>query len=166
MCNDLTDELNGRILARNTAHGNLDVLLDFRPQPTKYVLPNNIPIPECRSNILHYKTTKTFNPGDKKGSWSGYVSNINEESILRNQIHALQKFPQADFVPNSTSDLYNTTIPKATDNTAELKFPSLFNANIINTSSENLGSKSSIPHLSNLENNLFNNDTRQQLKDS
>ena len=58
-CNDLVNEINQRILSRNMASGNLDVMLDPRPQPTKCVLPFQNVYPPCRSKILHYKTTKT-----------------------------------------------------------------------------------------------------------
>jgi hypothetical protein len=158
---DITNEINQKILERNFAYGYLDVLLSPRSQPTKYVKPYAVADPLCSPKIFHYNTTKTFNPGDK-GSWSGYVTNINNESILRNQIYALQKFPQSDFVPGSNSDLYNSTIPNINNNNVEMLFPNLFNSNIV--SSELKSEKNDkTPH--NLG-NLFNNHTRQQLKDS
>ena len=157
--NNMTSEINERILARNLAYGNLDVLLSDRPTPTKYVLPYTVVDPPCHRKILHYNLP-TFNPGNRKGTWSGYVTNINDESILKNQLYALQKFPQAEFVPNSNSDLYNSSIPTSNKN-VELLFPNLFNSNIVN--SNNLGTP---VNLQNSGNYLFNNDTRQQLKDS
>lgn len=169
ICTDTVDELNERISSRNLAYGNSDVLLPARPQQTKYVLPFQNTEPPCRSRTLYYNDPNAFNPGDKKGSWSGFVSNVNNESVLRNQVHALQKFPQRDFVPNSDSDLYNSTIPKGDNNTAEVMYPNLFSANVVKPKdTENLGTsnKSEPSYLQNLGINLFNNDTRQQLKDS
>jgi len=135
-CNLSTvDEINGRLLARNLATGNVDVLIDSRPTPTKYTRPlqNIIPTGPCNSRIMQYNTNtaNTFNPGDRKGGWSGFTANVNNESILRNQIYALQKFPQAQYAPNSTSDLYNSTIPANNTSTAQGLFPNLFNANLV-----------------------------------
>jgi hypothetical protein len=171
-CNNTVDIINQKIFTRNIASGNLDVLLSPRPNPTKYVSPFPNTYPPCRKHILHYTTTQTFNPGSGLGAWSGFATNINDESILRNQIHAIQKYPQAPYVPNSDSDLYNSTIPLSVNhNTVELKYPHLFNSHLIEpknlTNSENLGnSNKQVGNLQNLGNSLFNNDTRQQLKDS
>jgi hypothetical protein len=160
-CNSytITNEINERILARNLAYGNLDILLDTRPLPTKYVKPNAVINPPCTTKVLHYNTTPVFNPGNKKGAWSGYVTNVHTECLLRNQIYALQKFPQADYVPNSNSSLYISQIPDS-GNTVEAIYPHLFDNNIIHSTSSQ--TKSNTPYLG----NLFNNDTRQQLKDS
>ena len=38
--------------------------------------------------------------------FSGFVENVDVESVLRNQIFALQKNDQAVYVPSSKSDLY------------------------------------------------------------
>ena len=167
-CNDNVDEINKKMFDRNIANGNLETLLDPRSQPTKYVMPFENIYHECRSQTIYYKQTDDFNPGNKLGSSSCFSSNINDESILRNQIYAYQKFPQANYVPNSNSDLYNSSITKSSDNTVESKFPNLFNGNIIPPKNEtNLASSNNNPsHLQNLGNNLFNNATRQQLKDS
>jgi hypothetical protein len=126
-------------------------------------------------------TANTFNPGDRKGAWSGFTANVNTESVLRNQVYALQKSPQSEYAPNSTSDLYNSTIPIANTSTAQGLFPNLFDTNLvpdkpiqnlrnINTTA---GSQESgpvdapfEPPAINLGNKLFNNHTRQQLKDN
>ena len=167
-CTDVVDEINEKMFARNIASGNLDTLLDPRPRPTKYVVPFQNINPPCRNQIIYYKDSTAFNPGTRLGAWSGFASNINQESVLRNQILAYQKNPQADYVPNSTSDLYNSTVPN-NNGSAESPFPNLFNSNIIpQKNSDNLGNsnKPNPSYLQNLGNNLFNNATRQQLKDS
>ena len=115
--------------------------------------------------MLPYKSN-VFNPGNRKGTWSGFVSNVNTESILKNQIYAIQKFPQAEFAPNSDSDLYNSTIPVTGVGTAEVLYPNLFNTNEIKQDPEYLGNLTKLQNLQNLGNNVFNNHTRQQLKDN
>jgi hypothetical protein len=168
-CSDVVDEINQKMFARNIASGNLDTLLDQRPQPTKYVMPFQNIYPPCRSQTVYYKGSNDFNPGNKLGAWSGFATNINHESILRNQIYANQKFPQASYAPNSTSELYNSTMPKLLDNDVETQFPALFNGNIVKEDNHNNLANPNKPipsYLKNLGNNLFNNDTRQQLKDS
>jgi len=174
------DEINSRLLARTLATGNIDVLIGPRPTPTKYTRPlqNSIPAPPCNSRVMQYNTNtaNTFNPGDRKGAWSGFTANVNTESVLRNQIHALQKSPQSEYAPNSTSDLYNSTIPTINTSTAQGLFPNLFDANLVpnlRNVNETSGSQESgpidapfEPPAINLGNKLFNNHTRQQLKDN
>ena len=179
---DVTDEINSRILARNMATGNIDVLLSPRPQRTRYVMPyqNIIPPPQCHSRVVKYSTdvADTFNPGNTKGAWSGFTTNIDTESQLRNQIYALQNAPQSTYIPSSGSDLYNSTLPLTNGSTAEALYPSLFNGNLVPKNVENIENKlnkKEEPRFKrdnnnclepNLGNKLFNNDTRQQLKDN
>ena len=164
-CSDNVEEINKKIFSRNIASGNLETLLDPRPTPTKYIMPFQEANPPCHSQTIYYKDPNYFNPGNRLGCWSRFASNINDESILRNQILANQKNPQADYIPNSTSDLYNSTIPES-NGSVESKFPNLFNANIIPEKNDNLGNLPNPSYLKNLGINLFNNVTRQQLKDS
>jgi hypothetical protein len=162
ICNiDRTDEINQRFLARNIPSCNSDILLGLRPQPTKYTFPIDVNNKQCNSIInTAYDTTNCFIPGDSKGPWSGYVTKVNDESVLRNQIYALQNNPQSGYIPNSNSDLYNHSVPQNGHNNAELLFPNLFN-NYNNFNNENKK-----VNLGNVGNNLFNNYTRQQLKDN
>jgi hypothetical protein len=104
-------ETNERIYVRNLASEPLQPYLDIRPAPTKYsflpvIEPRKKPnIPLIQQPV--YSSEKVFNPGNRQAPWSGYASNVNKESELRNQIYALQKCSQAVYVPNSNSDLYN-----------------------------------------------------------
>ena len=166
VCNmDRVDVLNQRILERNIPSCNLDILLGSRPQPTKYTFPIITNESKQCSNIIttSYNITKCFNPGTTKGPWSGYVTKVNDESVLRNQIFALQKSPQSVYVPNSNSDLYNYSIPSGNNNNAEVLFPNLFNNGINQQNEEN---RENTNNLGTIGNNLFNNHTRQQLKDN
>jgi hypothetical protein len=63
---------------------------------------NKVPLQQMPTYNVH----NVFNPGNTQSPWSGFASNINLESELRNQIYALQKCSQAVYVPTSNSDLY------------------------------------------------------------
>jgi hypothetical protein len=177
LCTDqLVNEINERILARTMTSGNIEVLISPRPQSTLYTRPlnNSIPPgPPCKPRVLKYNSDpkKNFLPCTKGGSWSQYNQNIDKESILRNQIYALQNAPQAKYVPNSTSDLYNSTIPKSQTSTAQGLYPNLPTSNaeyniwgLQPTLNREAGYQFLQPPV-NLGNKLFNNDTRQEIKD-
>ena len=91
----------------------LQPYIDVRPVMTKYSF---MPIVDPRKE-LHvglqqmptYNTNAVFNPGNTQSPWSGFASNINLESELRNQVYALQKCSQSVYVPSSNSDLYVNT---------------------------------------------------------
>ena len=104
-------ETNSRIYDRNIPSQMLQPYLDVRPVMTKYAY---FPIVEPRkSNSVPltvqptFNPHKIFNPGNTTSPWSGFASNVNVESELRNQIYALQKCSQSVYVPSSKSDLYN-----------------------------------------------------------
>jgi hypothetical protein len=74
-------------------------ILEQRPVPT-------VGIPHYQ----HYTTESVFNPSNAKAPWRGWAERVNLESSLRNQYFALQRNDRAEYVPNSTSDLYQVTI--------------------------------------------------------
>jgi hypothetical protein len=152
----LQNDINHRIYDRNVPSSALQPYLDVRPVSTKYsrfpiVDPRktiNVPLTQEPTYNIHY----TFNPGDRMAPWSGFASNINLESELRNQIYALQSCSQAVYVPDSKSDLYN---PMFYNNQQENEL--LFKKekfDNFNPNTENLG------YLK------FNNCTRQQLRNT
>lgn len=160
ICNeDRVNQLNERLYLRNLSVGHLDTLFSFRPQPTKYrylpILDSN----QCVTNIKNvpFNTHIMFNPGDTMGPWSGYASNINKESILKNQISALQNNPRTTYVPHPDSDLYVTNTPST--NNSNQPFPHLFKETNFSKTDVNF-------YKNNTSNVLFNNHTRQQLKDN
>lgn len=159
---DRVEELNRRILGRNSGYGNQDALLDVRAQATKYTFPLQAATPKCSQPVVQAIVHQDDHVADSKYPWNGYVSNINNESILRNQVFALQRSPQAEYVPSCNSDLYISSVRPAIrqqvtgDSDPELLFPSLFsNSNPVQGQGQGQGTPI-----------LFNNDTRQQLKDS
>jgi hypothetical protein len=125
----ITKETNDRIYDRNISSQPLQPYLDVRPVMTKYSI---MPIVDPRRKISvpltqmpNFNVQSTFNPGNTQSPWSGF--NVNEESVLRNQIYALQKCSQSEYVPNSKSDLYHWNLPisKPVQQTHDLLFQKL-----------------------------------------
>lgn len=152
-------QTNERIYNRNIPSQMLQPYLDARPVMTKY---SHLPIVDPRKPITvplqqmpTYNVHNIFNPGNTTSPWSGFASNINKESELRNQIYALQKCSQAVYVPSSKSDLYDYTFKtKTQSNPHDLLFKqehfSEFNPN---PSTKIVGS------------GIFMNSTRVQVRD-
>ena len=122
-------QTNQRIYDRNIPSAPLQPYLSVRPASTKYSI---MPIVDPRRKINvplnvmpTYNPSATFNPGNDEGPWSGYASNVNVESELKNQIYALQSCDQAVYVPSSKSDLYNYGFTPQANMTQP--FPDLFN---------------------------------------
>jgi hypothetical protein len=108
---DIHKKTNHLIYNRNIPSQMLQPYLDVRPVMTKY---SHFPIVDPRKSVNvplvqmpAYNVHNVFNPGNAQSPWSGFASNINKESELRNQIYALQKCSQAVYVPSSSSDLYD-----------------------------------------------------------
>lgn len=156
---EIHKQTNQRIYNRNIPSQMLQPYLDVRPVITKY---SYFPIvdPRKQNNVQLqkmpvYNTQTIFNPGNSQSPWSGFASNINKESELRNQIYALQKCSQAIYVPSSNSDLYNYKFQTPRQNNPhELLFQEQqFDNFNPNPSNELCG------------NSLFMNSTRCQVKD-
>lgn len=156
---DIQEQTNKRIYDRNIPSQMLQPYLDVRPVMTKY---SYLPIVDPRKTINTkliqdplFNVHTTFNPGNTQSPWSGFASNVNTESVLRNQVYALQKCSQAVYVPNSGSDLYKYNFQTKTQpNPHDL----LFSENSFNSFNPNPDDKS-------VGYNLFMNSTRTQLKD-
>jgi hypothetical protein len=163
-CNQLNvakihEETNTRIYDRNIPSQMLQPYIDVRPVMTKY---SYFPIVDPRKNNSVPLTVQptfnphaVFNPGNTTSPWSGFASNVNTESELRNQIYALQKCSQSVYVPSSKSDLYNYGFtPKPTPQSHSLLFEkdsfSQFNPN---PDSKTVGAE------------MFFNSTRVQVRD-
>jgi len=152
-------ETNTRIYDRNIPSQVLQPYLDVRPVLTKY---SYFPIVDPRKEIKvpliqtpTYNVHSVFNPGNTTSPWSGFASNINKESELRNQIYALQKCSQAVYVPSSKSDLYDYNFKTITQpNPHSLLFKNDAFASFNPNPDENV-----------LGVNLFNNSTRVQVRD-
>jgi hypothetical protein len=161
-CNsDIQKTTNHRIYDRNIPSQFLQPYLSVRPVMTKYsimpIVDPRAPINVPMQQMPVYSPEKVFNPGNTQSPWSGFASAINTESELRNQIYALQACSQAVYVPNSSSDLYQYSF--APDRAGEhfQPFQGLFQEEHFNNFN---------PNTENIGNGLFNNYTRQQLRDT
>jgi hypothetical protein len=163
-CNlDRNLELDNRIYERNIPSSSLQPSFGIRPVSTKYDL---LPIVDrykpatvsCTRNASTpiYNINTTFNPGNATAPYEGYASNVNTESTLRNQFFALTDCPQADYIPSSNSDLYQWTFQSKTRNEPN-PHTLLFEQQQFNQKPEH--------NTFDLGRVLFNNATRQQLKD-
>mgnify|MGYP001180289551 CR=1 FL=1 len=161
-----TENLNKRIFARNIPSSPLQPQFSMRPISTKYDCMSIVDRrPKSHVNIVTrptYNVKTIFNPGNAEAPWSGFATNINDESKLRNQFFALQRCEQSYYVPSSNSDMYNVEVGGRDEYD---KFKGL-----VKPASKALGSlyvKSNLgpfnPNTCNVGNRLFNNHTRQQL---
>lgn len=157
-CNlDRSNELNERIYERNVPSSTLQPQFGIRPVATKYEIlpifdrrmPPTVPI----KHELPYNIQSTFNPGTAQAPWSGFAGNINNESMLRNQFFALQTNGQAFYIPSSKSDMYQVNVDT---NSKDIQpFPSLFKEQTLDPFN---------PDENNIAINVFDNCTRQQIK--
>jgi hypothetical protein len=156
---EIHKETNTRIYDRNIPSQILQPYIDVRPVLTKY---SYFPIVDPRKE-LHvqplqvptYNIHNVFNPGNTQSPWSGFASNVNVESELRNQIYALQKCSQSVYVPSSKSDLYEYKFKTMTKpNPHELLFQNESFSDFNPNQHENI-----------VGTNLFNNSTRCQVRD-
>ena len=104
---EIHNQTNTRIYERNIPQKPLQPYLDVRPVMTKYsYLPIVDPRKELHTKFIQlptYNSEQNFNPGNTQSPWSGFASNINKESELRNQIYALQKCSQSVYVPSANT---------------------------------------------------------------
>ena len=166
MCNNLESSMrivevnNERIFARNFPSQNMQSYLSVRPVMTKYSI---LPIVDPRTAATvpmqieaTFNPKYTFSPGNRMSPWSGFASNVNVESELRNQIYALQKCSQSVYVPSSESDLYHFSMKNNVgQSNITQPFPDLFKTDLYSDFN---------PNSEQIAKGQFNNHTRQQLK--
>jgi hypothetical protein len=145
---------------RNIPSQSLQSYLSSRPVQTKFtVMPIVDPTRQVNEPLKQHSTyniANVFNPGNAKSPWSGYASNVNHESELRNQIYALTDCSAATYVPSSNSSLYNVKWKNSTQ--VEQPFPDLFKK-------EDFCSFNPNPDPNLVGYSIFNNSTRQQIKE-
>lgn len=154
------DENSSRIYERNIPTINLEPYISFTPMSTKYNKIENYHLKretDLKNNKIETRTSynqhRFFNPGSK-APWKGYSEYVHDESILRNQIYAIQKCNQSEYVPNSNSDLYNYQL-----NVKQVyqTHPLLFKEEQFNDCNPN-------PDLNKIGSGIFMNHTRNQLR--
>jgi hypothetical protein len=160
---EIHNTTNRRIYDRNVPSQMLQQYIDVRPVMTKY---SYLPIVDPRKQIdvrmNQYPTFNphtVFNPGNTHSPWSGFASNINTESELRNQIYALQKCSQAVYIPNSNSDLYTYSFKP------NMREGSNYNQHNLLFKQYNFDSFNPNPNSNVVGAYMFSNPTRAQIKD-
>ena len=160
-CSERQAIMNTRTYVRNISSQPLQPYLEARPVLTKYsIMPIVDPRREIKTPLVQqatYNPSQIFNPGNvnERGPWSGFASSINTESDLRGQIFALQECSQANYIPSSKSSLYNVHWKSRS---VAQPFPDLFKKEDLGPSELNADPRA-------MGVSLFNNPTRQQLKD-
>ena len=153
----ITNSINTRIYDRNIPSHMLQPYLSVRPVMTKYsIMPIVDPRAPIKTPLVQqpiYNSEEVFNPGNAMSPWSGFSTNINTESELRNQIYALQSCSQAVYVPSSNSDLYKFGFRPS--NSVQQPFPGLFQTQHFNLFD---------PNPENVAKGLFQNCTRQEIR--
>jgi hypothetical protein len=157
ICNqERARQLNDRISDRNIPSAPMQPQYSMRPVLSKYSV---MPILDQRAtpsvsmgSFPVFNPEQTFNPGNAQAPWSGFSSSVNTESILRNQVFALQNCERAYYVPSSKSDMYNVRVP---EKYVEQPHPDLFNRQQFCNHN---------PNEHNLANKFFNNSTRTDVK--
>jgi hypothetical protein len=157
-------ETNRRIYDRNIPSSMLQPYIDVRPVMTKY---SYFPIVDPRAPISTplivqptFNIEQTFNPGNTFSPWSGYASNVNVESELKNQLFALQKCSQSVYVPSSKSDLYE--VPRQAFTSSQNTGP---NAHYLLFETTNFCKFDPNPNTSSVGANIFLNSTRCQMQE-
>lgn len=109
--NNSIDDINNRMEKRKYSDIPLQPNYDPRPVSTKYshfpMLNGRKPTSEQFLKYPEFETTSNFYTGTHNAPASGYVNNVDLETILRNQTTVLQHgAEQGVYVPSSNSDLY------------------------------------------------------------
>ena len=153
------DTHSAKIYNRNLPSVALEPYLSFIPIATKYnkiedfASKRNQDLNENKIETRQiYNQMSSFNPGSK-APWKGYSENVDKESVLRNQIYALQKCSQSVYVPRVDSDLYNYEMKMPQ---VRQTHPLLFKDEQFNEYNPNFNTKQT-------GNGLFFNHTRNQL---
>lgn len=154
---------NNRIYDRNIPSQMLQPYLSVRPVMTKYsimpIVDPRIPEKSIKTQMIPqgtYNSEDIFNPGNRNAPWSGFATNINLESELRNQVYAIQSCSQSVYVPSTESDLYKFSFNNnSAFNHVQQPFPGLFKEERFNSFN---------PNEHNIAQGLFQNATRVHIK--
>ncbi len=149
------NDINDRIF--NNYAINQDEIIEhkisFRPTPTKYV---KMPMIDIKNEVKEFpkidasrKTSYISYP--ENGTFNAYMANIQDENHLRNQYNKLSKCDIKCYVPSSNSDLYTSQYFNQNTNLNQHRM--LFQEPEHSPVNRNKF---------NLEDELFNNHTRQQ----
>lgn len=127
-----------------------------RPAPTRYV---KMPVIDVKNyvnkdeNKIIASNNLNYLPATEKGPWNSYMSNIDIETNLRNQNIKNSNCDNKLYIPSSKSDLYNSKHIVNNTGVNTNKHHLLFKEQTHNPVNRNKF---------NLQDNLFNNNTRVQ----
>ena len=156
---NIDNNIGNNIYERVVPSHEMQMNFGFRPIMSKYatmpILDDRIVSQVNINKEPAYNSENVFYPGTSKPHFSGFATNIDNESTLRNQFFALQKGDKHLYIPNSNSDLY--------ENNLDIKNYNLNLDNLVLFKKQNFDDFN--PNLSHkIGNNIFNNSTRVQLK--
>jgi hypothetical protein len=162
--NERTDELNDRIYSRNLSNIPLEPNFDPRPLSTKQsvfpIINQRKPTIENIRSSIHFEPLLHFAPCNRnRVNHHTYTSNIDVETVLRNQNTVLQHGASEGglYIPSSKSDLYNRPSPIGLGRREDQPFPNILPSSNLYTD---------VPdNLSTIGNKTFFNHTRNQLRD-
>jgi hypothetical protein len=159
---DRVEELNNRLTSRNLPTDMLEPVFDPRPANTKGgLMPVITPHKAPTQDFFTYKTyhpETSFAPVTRSAPFKGFCERVNEESELRGQVFALQRSEKSVYVPSSESDMYVVDVPFKPVMNEDIKHmhKALFNEQSFNSFNPDPTPPGS--------NQLFNNDTKQNIK--
>ena len=152
------DEINDRLYERNLTNAPIKMQYDIRAVPTRYV---HMPTVDQYQNVSVgceqkpiYNTQTMFTPASSL-PFNGYQQNIDVETRLHNTIAPIQACPQSKFIPDSTSDLYNSQYLVKKDKRDYITNQLLF---------QNQTFSSFNPNTHDIGQKLFHNATRTQIR--
>jgi len=158
---EINNQTNERVYDRNLPSNTLQPYFSLRPTQTKFTKLMTSTAPPSSTvplqKVPQYSPQSTFFPANANAPWSGFSGNIDVESDMRNQFFALQSCPQATYVPESSSDLYTLRSFAHEAKPDVQSHPLLFNEERFNMFN---------PNMTNTSKGVFNNHTRQDIKDS
>jgi hypothetical protein len=151
-----TDEISDRFYDRNLASRQMQPKYIGRPVSNRRTI---MPVVDTvkKSSIVkgkfdEYNMKKDFHPG-VGGPYNGYCNNVDVESRLFNRFMTLQKCVKNKYVPDTSSDLYNSIMAPQPEANPKFKYvqkvDKLFEFD---------------PNSCNLGNETFHNHTRQEQK--
>ena len=121
------NQMNNEIMKRNIPSQPLQPYFNIPSISTKYVVqptydftnPPCVPTTKIQTHST-YDTQSYFYPGNRKAPFSGFSTNINVESELRNQHIKLSKNDNNVFVPTSNSSLYHLSFETSNQQTKNI----------------------------------------------
>jgi hypothetical protein len=153
--NDRVDELNERMVNRYFPDVPLPAHFSPRPTPTKQTVfginpyKNLVTVPI--QHAISHRPEINFNPATQRGPASDFLAMIDTESMLRDQSHPLTRENNHTYIPTPTGDLYKVNVISRHVNQPFLHLqPNLSYSTYIS------------PHILNIKQDKFNNNTRLQ----